>query len=79
MTALNVVWALDVSSGAGLGGARPMRWTEISTVGDKPGVRGYHTANLIGNIMVVIGDMAMGRVFYRYLVFEFRYENETSY
>ena len=55
MTALNDVWTLDVSGGAGLGGARPMCWKEIRTTGDKPGARGYHTANLIGNIMVVIG------------------------
>jgi len=55
LSALNDVWTLDVCGGAGFSGARPMRWTEIETTGKKPGVRGYHTANLIGNIMVVIG------------------------
>lgn len=55
LSALNDVWTLDVSGGAGLGGARPMRWTEIETTGKRPGARGYHTANLINNIMVVIG------------------------
>ena len=55
LSALNDVWTLDVSGGAGFGGARPMRWTEIETTGKRPGVRGYHTANLISNIMVVIG------------------------
>lgn len=55
LSALNDVWTLDVSGGAGFGGAKPMRWTEIETTGKKPGVRGYHTANLISNIMVVIG------------------------
>ena len=55
LSALNDVWTLDVSGGAGLVGAKPMRWTEIETTGKRPGVRGYHTANLISNIMVVIG------------------------
>ncbi|KAF8970571.1 hypothetical protein BDZ97DRAFT_1914469 [Flammula alnicola] len=54
LTALNDVWTLDVSGGAGTQ-ARPMRWEEVETRGKKPGPRGYHTANLIGNIMVVIG------------------------
>ena len=55
MTALDDVWTLDVSGGAGLGGARPMRWTEMETTGKRPGARGYYTTSLIGNIMVVIG------------------------
>jgi N-acetylneuraminic acid mutarotase len=55
LSALNDVWTLEVSGGAGLGAARPMRWTEIETSGKRPGPRGYHTANLISNIMVVIG------------------------
>ena len=53
LTALNDVWTLDVSSGAGLGGVRPMCWTEKKK---RPGARGHHMANLIGNIMVVIGS-----------------------
>jgi hypothetical protein len=32
-----------------------MRWAELPTHGKKPTPRGYHTANLVGNIMVVIG------------------------
>jgi hypothetical protein len=54
LTALNDVWTLDVSGGAGTK-ERPMLWEEIETGGKKPGPRGYHTANLIGNMMVVIG------------------------
>ncbi|KAJ6614701.1 hypothetical protein B0H10DRAFT_1801491 [Mycena sp. CBHHK59/15] len=49
MTALNDVWTLDVSNMA------KMRWEELQTVGRKPSHRGYHTANLIGNIMIVVG------------------------
>ncbi|KAJ7737879.1 galactose oxidase [Mycena maculata] len=49
MTALNDVWTLDVSN------MSKMRWEELQTVGRKPSHRGYHTANLIGNIMIVVG------------------------
>ncbi|KII83176.1 hypothetical protein PLICRDRAFT_180671 [Plicaturopsis crispa FD-325 SS-3] len=66
MTALNDTWTLDVS---GVGRARGrdevgkeadgtamgMRWEMIETRGRKPLPRGYHTANLVGNIMVVVG------------------------
>lgn len=55
LTALNDLWALDIPSGMGIGSSRPMRWEEVQTTGPKPNPRGYHTANLIGNIMVVIG------------------------
>ena len=48
LTALNDVWTLDV-------GGRVMRWDEVETIGRRPGSRGYHTANLVGNVMVVIG------------------------
>ncbi len=48
--------------GTGSGGGRSkdgsvvMKWELIETKGvKKPGPRGYHTANLVGNIMVVIG------------------------
>ncbi|KAF9480612.1 galactose oxidase [Pholiota conissans] len=54
LTALNDVWTLDVSGGAGTS-TRPMVWEEVVTEGKKPGPRGYHTANLVGNMMVVIG------------------------
>lgn len=54
LTALNDLWTLDVSGNAG-SSSRPMRWTELPTHGKKPTPRGYHTANLVGNIMVVIG------------------------
>lgn len=49
-TALNDVWTLDVS-----GPPERMRWEQIETRGKKPTARGYHTANLIGNVMVVVG------------------------
>ncbi|KAF7345077.1 hypothetical protein MVEN_01671200 [Mycena venus] len=49
MTALNDVWTLDVSNVA------KMRWEELQTSGRKPSHRGYHTANLIGNVMIVVG------------------------
>lgn len=49
-TALNDVWALDVS-----GPIERMRWEQIETRGKGPTPRGYHTANLIGNVMVVVG------------------------
>jgi hypothetical protein len=55
LTALNDLWTLDMTSGMGTNSSRPMRWEEIQTTGPKPNPRGYHTANLIGNVMVVIG------------------------
>lgn len=43
-------------SGKNKDGSVNMKWEQIETKGiKKPGPRGYHTANLIGNIMVVIG------------------------
>ncbi|KZP05813.1 galactose oxidase, partial [Athelia psychrophila] len=50
MQALNDVWALDVAHGV-----EKLKWTKIDTHGKKPQERGYHTANLVGNHMVVIG------------------------
>ena len=47
--ALNDVWALDVSD------HKQPSWNEWVTTGDKPQRKGYHTANLIGNKMVVFG------------------------
>ncbi|CAK5270956.1 unnamed protein product [Mycena citricolor] len=49
MTALNDVWTLDVTN------TGRMEWQEVQTGGRKPGHRGYHTANLVGNIMIVVG------------------------
>ncbi|KAJ7166577.1 galactose oxidase [Mycena filopes] len=51
MTALNDVWTLDVS---GIAGGK-LRWEEVQTAGRRPGHRGYHTANLVGNVMIVVG------------------------
>ncbi|KAI0334134.1 galactose oxidase [Cubamyces sp. BRFM 1775] len=48
--ALNDVWTLDLS-----GGLDRLRWEEVVTHGEKPSPRGYHTANLIGNVMVLVG------------------------
>jgi len=48
--ALNDVWSLDTSVPV-----ERMRWELLKTHGEKPGPRGYHTANLVGNIMIVIG------------------------
>ena len=50
MKALNDLWVLDVSQGTD-----KLKWEEIETTGRKPNPRGYHTANVVGNIMVVIG------------------------
>lgn len=54
LTALNDVWTLDLSGNAGLQ-SRPMRWEHVETHGTKPGPRGYHTANLVGNNMLIFG------------------------
>ncbi|KAH7910001.1 hypothetical protein BJ138DRAFT_1009756 [Hygrophoropsis aurantiaca] len=50
LTALNDLWTLDV----GVSIDR-MRWEPIRTRGEPPAPRGYHTANLVGNVMIVIG------------------------
>ncbi len=50
MTALNDVWTLDVSN------TDRMRWDKVPTIGKKkPTPRGYHTANLSGHHMIIIG------------------------
>ncbi|KAH0833967.1 hypothetical protein J3R83DRAFT_11184 [Lanmaoa asiatica] len=58
LTALNDLWTLDVScldtSFRGVGGG-DLKWTLLETAGDPPAPRGYHTANLVGNVMVVMG------------------------
>ncbi|KAI0052434.1 galactose oxidase [Auriscalpium vulgare] len=51
MQALNDVWTLDVT-----GTLERMKWDQVNIVGrKKPSPRGYHTANLVGNMMIVIG------------------------
>jgi N-acetylneuraminic acid mutarotase len=49
MTALNDVWTLDVSD------PKNMKWEEQKIRGRVPDPRGYHTANLVGNVMIVVG------------------------
>ncbi|KIK09996.1 hypothetical protein K443DRAFT_80945 [Laccaria amethystina LaAM-08-1] len=59
LTALNDVWTLEVGPGGngvvGPTGEKAMRWEEVETSGKRPSARGYHTATLIGNVMVIIG------------------------
>jgi Rab9 effector protein with kelch motifs len=57
MTAMNDVWALDVSR------ADEMVWEEVKTHGRAPSGRGYHSANLIGDVMVVVGGSDGNNVF----------------
>ncbi|KAH0579867.1 hypothetical protein H2248_002694 [Termitomyces sp. 'cryptogamus'] len=47
--ALNDVWTLDVSS------FTKMKWEQVQTSGRTPKNRGYHSANLVRNLMVVVG------------------------
>ncbi|KAK2460366.1 hypothetical protein APHAL10511_007531 [Amanita phalloides] len=57
MQALNDLWTLDVSAYLGYNGkdAKPVYWQKVETKGEPPAPRGYHTANLIGNFMIVTG------------------------
>lgn len=50
MQALNDLWCLDVGCVF-----ERMKWEEVETRGRKPQARGYHTANIVGNVMVVVG------------------------
>jgi hypothetical protein len=51
LQALNDVWTLDVS-----GSLDRMRWDQVAILGRKrPSPRGYHTANLVQNVMIVVG------------------------
>ncbi|KIP09449.1 hypothetical protein PHLGIDRAFT_86732 [Phlebiopsis gigantea 11061_1 CR5-6] len=50
--ALNDLWTLEVGTTANVD---RMRWEQVTTKGKRPTARGYHTANLVGNVMVVIG------------------------
>ena len=45
------------SDGGSFGGSANsgLRWTLIKTMGEPPAPRGYHTANLVGNMMIVVG------------------------
>lgn len=43
-------------AGGGGGGYERLRWECVQVEGKKkPGPRGYHTANLVGNVMIVMG------------------------
>jgi hypothetical protein len=50
--AVNDVWALDVGAHA-----LPdrMRWDKLDVRGPRPCARGYHTANVVGDVMIIIG------------------------
>ena len=51
LQALNDVWTLDVS-----GSLDRMKWEQVAILGRKrPSPRGYHTANLVQNVMIVVG------------------------
>lgn len=50
--ALNDLWTLEVGNNASV---ERMKWEQIETKGKKPSTRGYHTANLVGNVMIVMG------------------------
>ncbi|KAF8438545.1 hypothetical protein L210DRAFT_3404108 [Boletus edulis BED1] len=57
LTALNDLWTLDVSRlDLSLRGAtgEGLKWTHIETK-HGPAPRGYHTANLVGSVMVIVG------------------------
>ena len=48
--ALNDVWVMDLRVPL-----ERMAWQELETIGEKPGPRGYHTANIVNGIMVIVG------------------------
>ncbi|EKM52608.1 uncharacterized protein PHACADRAFT_261148 [Phanerochaete carnosa HHB-10118-sp] len=50
--ALNDLWTLEASGSANMD---RMKWELVQTRGRKPTARGYHTANLVGNVMVIVG------------------------
>ncbi|KIO21780.1 hypothetical protein M407DRAFT_57185, partial [Tulasnella calospora MUT 4182] len=54
--ALNDVWALDASVGMD-----KLKWEQVQTQGTKPGARGYHTANLVGNVLKIVLGGSDGR------------------
>ncbi|THH17496.1 hypothetical protein EW146_g3323 [Bondarzewia mesenterica] len=48
--ALNDTWTLDVSNNLS-----NLKWEQVAVSRRKPSPRGYHTATLVGNMMIVIG------------------------
>lgn len=48
--ALDDLWTLTVNVPLD-----KMRWEKVEVSGRKPTNRGYHTANIVGNVMVVLG------------------------
>jgi hypothetical protein len=51
LQALNDVWTLDAS-----GSLDKMKWEQVVINGRKrPSPRGYHTVNLVQNVMIVVG------------------------
>lgn len=49
-TALNDIWALDVRLDI-----EKMRWRQLEAKRKGPNARGYHTANLVGDVMLIYG------------------------
>src|ERR1700677_3420492 len=51
LQALNDVWTLDIGTSLDR-----MKWEQVAITGRKrPSPRGYHTANLVQNMMIVVG------------------------
>ena len=51
MQALNNIWTLEAS-----GSLDKMKWEQVTIDGRKrPSPRGYHTANLVQNVMIIVG------------------------
>ena len=48
--ALNDIWTLDITVPY-----EDMKWEEVTVRGRLPGARGYHTANLVRDVVVVVG------------------------
>lgn len=58
LIALNDLWTLDVSrldASFRDADSTDLKWSLVETKGEPPAPRGYHTANLVGNVMVVVG------------------------
>jgi Rab9 effector protein with kelch motifs len=60
LMALSDLWTLDLGPNLtgvvdSVTGKRAARWTEIEVHGTKPGPRGYHSATLVKDTMVVVG------------------------
>jgi Rab9 effector protein with kelch motifs len=84
LQALNDVWTLDVS-----GSLDRTKWERVTISGRKrPSPRGYHTANLVQNVMIVVGGSDRRECFQDIwclnlgassLVMSFPYRSFTSY